>query len=340
MPQNRAAASTPAARRASSAPSSALDGERPLDEQQQAEQRRQPDQAGRDRLEQRVVGARAAPGSRSRAKANITITIAANGSTWLSATRLRHSMRRSLPATSRRRAHDASSRAPRTWPATTSTQRVASDPARSSSWLATIDRGAGRRRPGAAWRRARRGRRRRGRRAARRAATAGPGGRRGRPARCAAAGRPTGGAPAARRGGRPGRAAPAPRRPRRRWRPTVAPQKRTFSVTERSRYSPLRWPSRPTRRRTRGAVGGQVAAEHRAAAAGQREQPGAHPQQRRLAGAVGPAQQDDLAALDVQVDAGERRERAEHDDGVVQLDDACRGRSIAGRRYRRRAHRC
>ena len=50
----------------------------------------------------------------------------------------------------------------------------------------------------------------------------------------------------------------------------------------------------------RGAVGAEVAAEHGAAAAGQREQPGADPQQRRLAGAVGSAQQDDLAEPDAE----------------------------------------
>ena len=37
----------------------------------------------------------------SSAKANISIVTAANGSTWLTTTRLRRSMRRSLPATSR-----------------------------------------------------------------------------------------------------------------------------------------------------------------------------------------------------------------------------------------------
>ena len=98
-------------------------------------------------------------------------------------------------------------------------------------------------------RRARRGRRRRGRRAARRAATARRGGRRGRPARCAGPARPT----ACRRGhraaGRRRRAASIAAATSSSEAPTVAPQNATFSATVRSRYSPLRCPSSPTRGR-------------------------------------------------------------------------------------------
>ena len=176
-------------------------------------------------------------GKRSRAKAKITITIAANGRTWLRATRLRHSTRRSLPATSaavrtpsrtsRHRLHDLAGH---------DVDGAGGQRAGPLELVAGDDhRRPGRGRPGAAWRRARRDRRRRGRRAARRAATAGPGGRRGRPARCAAADRPTAGARAGRRGGRRGRGGPSPRPARRRVAPTVAPQKRTFSATVRSR---------------------------------------------------------------------------------------------------------
>ena len=68
--------------------------------------------------------------------------------------------------------------------------------------------------------------------------------------------------------------------------PTVAPQNRTFSATVRSRYSPLWCPSRPTRRPHRVALGGQVVPEHVRRAAGDRQQAGAQPQQRGLAGAV------------------------------------------------------
>ena len=86
------------------------------------------------------------------------------------------------------------------------------------------------------------------------------------------------------------------------------------------------------------AFGRQVAAEHGAGATGEREQPGAHPQQRRLAGAVRPAEQHDLAAADGQRHAGERREAAEHGDRTVEVDDrschpspgdAIRSRSLA-----------
>ena len=75
-----------------------------------------------------------------------------------------------------------------------------------------------------------------------------------------------------------------------------------------------------------GAVGRQVAAEHRPGPAGERDQPGAHPQQRRLAGAVrarGAARSRRRPR--VSVDAGQRREPAEHGHGVVEVDD---GRAV------------
>ena len=103
--------------------------------------------------------------------------------------------------------------------------------------------------------------------------------------------------------------------------PTVDPQKRTFSATVRSAYSPLACPSSPTRARTASRCVAQVAAGDTSLAACERQQPGAQPQQRRLAGAVRTAEQDDLASVHGEVGAGERGERTEDDDGVAQLDD-------------------
>ncbi len=252
----------------------------------------------------------------------------ANGATWFVVTRLRHSMRRSLPATSAasRNTEHRPGRCPRpasfwrrsvrisgvadartsgsgvvatTVPPAMVTVRSAMAPARSSSWDATttvapaaaadadepVDR--------------RRGRPGRARRGARRAATARCGGRPARRWTSAGAGRPTAWPPRRRRGGRRGRA----RRGRRRPRPGVAPQawaqKRTLSATVRSSYSPVAWPSSPTRRRTARAVGGLRRSQPSTIASpettGSEARAGA--QQRGLAGAVRALDEHDLASL-------------------------------------------
>ena len=158
--------------------------------------------------------------------------------------------------------------------------------------------GAGRHRLAEQGRRAGRDRRRRGRRGARRAATARAGGRPPRRGRCAGAGRPTGDAPVtpARRPA----SAEAGRwrwRSRRRRRPTVRPQKRTFSATVRSSYRPLSWPSSPTWVRTSRRPVRRSQPSTTASPADTATSPAQDPQQRGLAGAVGPADEDDLAAL-------------------------------------------
>ncbi len=63
------------------------------------------------------------------------------------------------------------------------------------------------------------------------------------------------------------------------------------------------------------AVAGEVDAEHLCLPGAQREETGAQAQQRGLPGAVRPAQQHDLARVDVQVGAGERGKPPEHADG-------------------------
>src|SRR5207244_9670785 len=68
------------------------------------------------------------------------------------------------------------------------------------------------------------------------------------------------------------------------------------------------------------AVDGQVVAEDDGRAGRQREKPGQEPEQRRLAGAVGPRHQHDLALGDVEVDPCQRRVAAEEADGGTQVD--------------------
>ena len=147
----------------------------------------------------------------------------------------------------------------------------------------------------------------------------GPGGRPGRRARCAAAARP--------RAGGPGRRPAAPSRPSRSIAasisssvaPTVAPQKRTFSATVRSRYSPLRCPSRPTSAAAAALVARSWPSTRHArgpAAAGRRT-PAAASSCRRRSGRA--AARSRLARRRGR--AGQRREAAEHGDGVVELDD-------------------
>ena len=329
-----------------------LHGERALDEHQQAEQGGQPDQTGGHRLEQRP-GAAGAAGRRSRAKANITITMAANGSTWLSATRLRHSMRRSLPATSSAvRTALMSHRSVRR-------PSVAGSGQRRPAWPGNAVIGPGRRRrrrsgwpanrpapargwrrprsrrtppPGAAWRRARRGRRRRGRRAARRAATAAPAGRPGTPSavrrcwpaerrRTGSVGEPAGEAEAVHRRRRSRPASPRPSPPRTgRSRLTVQVEVEAVAVAE-----------QPDAAADLVALGGQVAAEHGARAAGEsaaarHRRAAAWSCRRRWARAAGRSRRGDVS-----VDAGQRREPAEHGDHTVELDDGRAGGSTCVR---------
>ena len=115
--------------------------------------------------------------------------------------------------------------------------------------------------------------------------------------------------------------------------PTVAPQKRTFSVDREVEVEAVAVAEQPDAaadlRRDRSARS-QPSTVPRAA--GERQQAGAHAQQRRLAGAVGPAQQHDLAGCDGQRHAGQRREPAEHGDDAVELDD---GRAASIHRRRR-----
>ena len=296
----------------------ALDGERALDEQQQAEQRGQPHQARGDRLEQRVAGLPATAGRRSRAKANITITTAANGSTWLRPTRLRHSTRRSLPATShavRTVAHgrldhlagddvDAAG-GQRAGPL----QLVAGDDDGRAGGRGLAQRGVELVAPGGVE----------------------PGvglveqpqlgpagheaGQRGAPL---LAGREA----ADRERGEPARQAEAFHRrvdlgPRRADR--GAPEAHVLGDGE-VEVQAVAVAEQADAAAHRVALGRQVAAEHGPGAAGERHEPGAHPQQRRLAGAVGTAEQHDLAGGDGQRHAGQRREAAEHGDGAGELD--------------------
>jgi sortase A len=86
------------------------------------------------------------------------------------------------------------------------------------------------------------------------------------------------------------------------------------------------------------AFGVQVEAQHGARTPRQWDEPGAQPQQRRLAGAIRPAYPHDLAALDAQRRAGEGGKPSEYGDCIAELDDGVHHCSlcspIAGRRYR------
>ena len=138
LPQNRAAASTPGDPQRVEGTVLALDGERALDEQQQAEQRGQPRPA---RAPPTRAACRRSPGGagrRSRAKANITITIAANGQHLVERDPAAPLDAQVLAGDEPGGAQERHGATAVTWPATTSTVRVARDPARSSSWLATM----------------------------------------------------------------------------------------------------------------------------------------------------------------------------------------------------------
>jgi hypothetical protein len=68
------------------------------------------------------------------------------------------------------------------------------------------------------------------------------------------------------------------------------------------------------------AVGGEVVTKDDGRAGRQGEEAGQQPQQRRLAGAVGPRHQDHLALDDVEIDPGQRRILAEEAHGGPQMD--------------------
>src|SRR3954471_11514058 len=67
-------------------------------------------------------------------------------------------------------------------------------------------------------------------------------------------------------------------------------------------------------------VAGQIMAEDLGLPLRDREQAGAGPQDAGLAGAVGPLEQDDLAAGHVEVDAGQGGEASEESDGGAEAD--------------------
>src|SRR3954447_7712693 len=68
-------------------------------------------------------------------------------------------------------------------------------------------------------------------------------------------------------------------------------------------------------------VAGEVVAEHRGLPRVERDQAREQPEQRGLAGAVRARQEDDLAADDVEGDAGQCREAADEADGGAETDD-------------------
>ena len=82
----------------------------------------------------------------------------------------------------------------------------------------------------------------------------------------------------------------------------------------------------PDPRTDRLLVGEQVEPEDASGPARQREQPGAEAEQARLPGAVGAAEQHDLATVDAHRRTGEDGERPEDGDGIVQVDDGAVGR--------------
>ena len=100
----------------------------------------------------------------------------------------------------------------------------------------------------------------------------------------------------------------------------MAPQNATFSRDGEVDVQAVAMAEQADARADQLALGGQVEAEHGAAAALERQQPGAQPQQAGLAGTVGTAQQDDLAHPHRERGAGERREPAQHGDRVAQYD--------------------
>ena len=75
----------------------------------------------------------------------------------------------------------------------------------------------------------------------------------------------------------------------------------------------------------RAAVAAEVVPEHGRGARAQRQEPGEQPQQRRLAGAVRPREQHDLALVDVEIGAGERRKTVEQAHGRADAHDGQRG---------------
>src|SRR5205807_6746882 len=72
-------------------------------------------------------------------------------------------------------------------------------------------------------------------------------------------------------------------------------------------------------------IGAQIMAEDLGLPVRDREEAGAGAQDAGLAGAVGPLEQDDLAAGHVEVDAGEGGEASEESDGGPETDDWVHG---------------
>ena len=91
----------------------------------------------------------------------------------------------------------------------------------------------------------------------------------------------------------------------------------------------------------RGAGMVQIDSGHAQRAAAGREQSAQHPKGRRLAGAVGPEQSEDFAALHFEADVIDGREGAKTPNQIVHLHDGCcRGRDTrAGAKRRSRADR-
>ena len=77
-------------------------------------------------------------------------------------------------------------------------------------------------------------------------------------------------------------------------------------------------PEQPDRTPHGGAVGYQIVAQHLGPAGLDPQQPGADPQQGRLAGTVEPLDEHDLALADLEVGAGERREPTEQGDDALE----------------------
>jgi hypothetical protein len=77
----------------------------------------------------------------------------------------------------------------------------------------------------------------------------------------------------------------------------------------------------------------EIEPEDRARPTHQRHEAGAQPEQCGLAGAVGSPQQHDLALVDAQVGAGERRKRTEHGDGIGEFDHGRRHAATLGAKH-------
>jgi hypothetical protein len=264
----------------------------------------------------------------------------ANGATWLSTTRERASIRRSLPATRSASRHmDVSDDERPVRPATchTTSQRTLMDdppPAidttrsakgrdASGSWEASstvapsatasvMTRPAG---PGP---------RRRGRRGVRRATTGRGDGRRGRPGPPVGVGRPRD-APPACAGSRP--TSPGDRGPRRcrRRRPRRPGRRSGCSPPRQLVVESGRMPEHPHLAADGRGVAPEVMAENHGLAGGHRQQAGAGPQNRRLARPVGSLRERRSRRGDGEVDAGQGGEPPGQSDSGTEGDCGSHG---------------